>query len=591
MVFDGFYYIPKEKRNSKKSGHINTKFALRYLASVFLPFRTWLFKYDFARNFKPDIFAGLTVSAILIPQAMAYAFLVGLPPQMGLYAALPAVALGALFGSSKQVITGPVGIVSLLTLTVLLPFAEPGTPEYISLVITLAIGVGLVQIVLGLLRFGFIVRLIPHSVLLGFASAAAIIIGSTQVPALMGFKIEQQEHVFQTIIELIKSVPQMHLPTFIVGLLAFVFIFTLKRRKPSAPASLIAIFAGLLASFAIDFESLGIAVVGTIPASIPMPSFEAFNIDTITNLIGASVVIGLIGFVETFAIAKSIANKTKDKISANQELVGQGMANLGSGLFGGLPVSGSFSSTGVNFSAGARTGMAAIVVAVVAAVTLLFLTPALYYLPRTILAAVVIAGVLQMISIKKFKETFYISKTDGTVAILTFVTAFALKPDDAVLVGVILALALFMQRIMWAHVTEEGFDHKWGHILRGAGEKENIKRVRGMIVARIDMSVFYANTEYVIFQLEELYKKRSENEKIHMFVIDFSSVNYLDITALEALGEFFEKLRKDGVEIYGIYTKKEQKTLLKKSKELVGEINFVHNVAELHEEYKRFINS
>ncbi len=588
-MIDGFHYLPQEKVAQRKKQNTNQTIK-KYLTETFIPFSKWLLKYNFRKNITSDIAAGLTVSAILIPQAMAYAFLVGLPPQMGLYAALPAVILAVLFGSSQYVITGPVGIVSLLTITVLLPFAKMGTPEYIALAITLALGVGIVQIILGLLKFGFIVRLIPHSVLLGFSSAAAIIIGSTQIPSLMGFKIEQQEHVFQTFIELFKALPQIHWTTFVIGFAAFIFIFTLKRYKPNAPASLIAIIFGLIISFIFKFEAMGIAVVGNIPASIPIPSFDAFNAEMLVYLIGSSVVIGLIGFVETFAIAKSIANKTKDKISANQELIGQGMANIGSSLFGGLPVSGSFSSTGVNFSAGAKTGMSALIVGGMIAFTLLFLTPVLYYLPRTILAAVVIAGVLQMVSIKKFRETFYISKTDGTVALLTFITAFALKPDDAVLIGVLLALALFMQRIMWAHVTEEGFDRKWGHILRSTEEKEEITKTQGMIVARIDMSVFYANTEYVIAQLERLYKKRARKEVIQMFVIDFSAVNYIDITALEALGDFFGELRRSGVTIYGIYTKGEQKTVLRKSEDIIGKIIFVHNIEELHSEYKKIIN-
>jgi len=583
----GFHYIPKDKRQRMRQRR-ETDTILGYILESLTPFRKWILKGN-KETLQADILAGLTVSAILMPQAMAYAFLVGLPPQMGLYAALPAVALAALFGSSRHVITGPVGIVSLLTITVLLPYAEVGTAEYIALAITLALGVGLVQLALGLLRFGFIVRLIPHSVLIGFSSAAAIIIGSTQLPPLMGFSIEQHEHIYQNFIAIVSELGSVHWATFLIGAFSFIFIFTLKRWKPNIPASLIAIVIGLVASAALNFEALGISVVGAIPASIPMPNFNAFSLDTLILLLKASFVIGLVGFIETFAIAKAIANKTKEKISANQELIGQGMANIGSSMFGGLPVSGSFSSTGVNFSAGARSGVAALVVAAVAALTLLFLTPVLYYLPRTILAAVVIAGVLQLVSIKAFTESYRISKTDGIVAFLTFVTAFAFKPDDAILFGVILALALFMQRIMWAHVTEEGFDHKWGHILRSTEDQEEIQTVEGMIIARIDMSVFYANTEYVINQLERMYEARSKHEKVKMFVIDFAAVNYLDLTAIEALGELLKDLREEDVQIYVMYSKVAQRKILRNAKEIIGSIKFIHNVEELHKEYGIFI--
>ncbi len=583
-MLEGFHYIPKSKQKGSTRKKVSLRWFINYLLQCFLPFRSWLLNYRL-RDLKPDILSGLTVSAILVPQAMAYAFLVGLPPQMGLYAVLPAVALGALFGSSKQIVTGPVGIVSLLTITVLLPYAEVGSDKYIHLAIVLAFGVGLMQLFLGIFRFGFLARLIPHSVLIGFSSAAAIIIGSTQVPSLLGFKIEQQTHVFQTFWELIKHIGEVHIPTLIVGTVAFLFIFTVKRFRPTFPASLTAIIIGIILSYLLDFEQYGISVVGHIPSSIPTPRLDGFSLKELMMLGASSLVIGMVGFVETFSIAKSIANKTKDKISANQELIGQGMANLGSSVFGGLPVSGSFSSTGVNFDTGAKTGLSALVVSVMAAITLLFLTPIFYYLPRTILAAVVMVGVAQLISPEKFREAFRISRTDGMVAVLTFLTAFAFKPDDAIMAGTILALALFLQRIMWAHVYEEGFDYKWGHILRTLGEKDEIVNVHGMVILRVDMSIFYANIDYVLNQMERLYKKRKRGQSIKMWVIDFSAVNYIDLSALEALGGFFDTLRKDGVEIYGIYVKPEQRRIFKKSKFIIGNIKVVHNIEELHKLY------
>ena len=582
-----FYYIPKEKalaRQAKKKKQT----LLEYILKTFAPFLLWLKNYQI-KNLHFDVIAGLTVSAILIPQAMAYAFLVGLPPQMGLYSALPAVILSALFGSSKHVITGPVGIVSLLTITVLIPFAEVGSPHYIALAIALAFGIGVVQLVLGIFKFGFLARLIPHSVIIGFSTAAAIIIGSTQVPALLGYHITQKEHVFQTFIELFKHIHNTHFLTFIVGIIAFTFIFVLKKLKPKFPASLVAIAIGLILSYVFSFESMGIAIIGTIPSEIPKPSLNNFHLNDLFLLINASLIIGMVGFVESFSIAKTIANQTKDKISANQELIGQGVANIGASIMGGLPVSGSFSSTSVNFGSGAKTGVSALVVGFMVIITLTFFTPILYFLPRTILAAVVIAGVLQLVDIKKFKEAFEISRTDGTVSVLTFLTAFAFKPDDAVIVGVVLALLLFLQRIMWAHVFEEGFDHRWGHILRTAGKKDGIETVEGMIVTRVDMSIFYANVDYVIAQMQEIYDRRKHSDNIKMFVIDTVAVNYIDLTALEALATFLNELRAKNIKIYFMYSKTPQRKTLRKAKDIIGKIKFIHNVEELHNEYNALI--
>ena len=579
-----FYYIPKEKM-CKRPSCKNVSF-LQHIINILTPFRAWLPRYR-REDLPKDIIAGLTASAILMPNAMAYVFLVGLPPQVGLYAVLGATALAAFFGSSRYVVTSPVGVVSLLTITVLLPYAPVGSAHYAVLALTLALMVGIVQLILGVLRFGFLMRLIPHSVLVGFSSAAAIIIAMAQAPSLLGFHITQHSHVFETLWALITHIGQTQWRTAVVGLIAFAFIFTVKKLRPSFPAALSAVVLGLIASYVLDFEGHGIAVVGTIPSVIPHPSLASFTLENMLMLMGNAFVIALIGFVETFAIAKALAARTKEKISANQELVGQGMANIGSGLMGGLPVSGSFSSSSVNYAAGAKTPMAALTVALMAAVTIAFLTPILYYLPRTVLAAVVIAGVLQLVDIRKFREAFKISRTDGVVAVMTFITAFAFKPDDAVMIGVVLALALFLQRIMWARVTEEGFDHEWGDVLRSLHRKNVIETVRGMVIVRIDMSIFYANIDYVMVQMREIYERRRRDDKITMFVMDFSAVNYIDLTALEAMGEFFDELRNDGVAIYTIYAKTPQRNVLTKARKIVGTIHVIHNIDELHEEYNR----
>ena len=578
-----FHYVPRDKMRLH-TVHAQTFWG--HVREILTPWRRWLLHYRLA-DAPRDIAAGLTVAAIIIPQAMAYAFLVGLPPQTGLYALLGATALAALFGSSRVVVTGPVGIVSLLTITVLLPYAPVGSERYIALATTLALGVGLVQLALGLLRFGFLARLIPHSVLLGFSSAAAIIIASTQVPPLFGFRVQQQPHVFETFWELVKHVHEGHALTAAIGVVAFAFIFVLKKYRPGFPAALVAIALGLTASSVFDFASRNIAIVGHIPATIPTPSLATISAHDLVSLMGSAFIIGFIGFVESFAIAKTIAQRTKEKISANQELIGQGLANSGSALMGGLPVSGSFSSTGVNFSAGARTPVAALIVAGMAALTLLFLTPVLYYLPRTILAAVVIAGVLQLVDLRKFREAFAISRTDGIVAVMTFITAFAFKPDDAVMIGVVLALALFLQRIMWARVSEEGFDHEWGDVLRSSHRKETIEVARGMVIVRIDMSIFYANVDYVLTQMRAIVANRQKHDDapLRMFVMDFSAVNYVDLTAMEALGEFFKELRKQNIAIYAIYAKTPQRNVLRKAREIVGEIHFLHNLDELHTAY------
>ncbi len=551
-----------------------------YFFDIFTPFRHWLFSCT-REQFRADVIAGLTVSAVLVPQAMAYAFLVGLPPQMGLYAIIPSVLIASLFGSSAYVITAPVGIVSLLTITALQPFAEVGTAQYIFLASVLAGAVGLVQLALGVFRFGFLARLIPHSVLVGFSSAAALIIISTQIPALLGFSIQQKEHVWQTLVALVGHMSLTHGETALIGILGLVCVLILKKVRASLPAGLLVLLVGIGVSYILSFDERGIAVVGYIPNVLPTIHLAQFALPHMFSLLGSAFIIGLIGFVETFAIGKAVGLEKKQSVSANQELIGQGMANIGSGLFGGLPVSGSFSSTGVNVHAGARTGMSGIVVSCVAVFAALFLTSVLYYIPRALLAAIVIAGALQLVHVSRFAQMFAISRTEGTVAILVFVLSFLFKPDDAVLIGVVCALALFMQRIMWARVAELGFDADW-NILRRAYTKDTIHTIPGVLMVRIDMSIFYANVEHVVSQMKELYeRKRKEDAHLGSLVMDFSGVNYIDLTALETLGEFLKEVRAEGICVGVIYAHTRERSILKEAIHEVGEIHFLHNIAEL----------
>lgn len=579
-----FQYVPEELIESQAG--VFARGVVYYVLNLFTPFRRWLFTYK-NENLKSDIIAGLTVSGVLVPQAMAYAFLVGLPPQMGLYAIIPSVAVGALFGSSSHVITAPVGIVSLLTITALVPFAQLGTATYVFLATILAITVGFVQLGLGVFRFGFLARLIPHSVLIGFSSAAAIIIAATQVPALFGFSITQKEHVWETLHELFVHSVDAHFITAVLGVSALVLLLLIKRARPHIPAGLFVLVSGIVASYVLSFESMGIALVGVVPNQLPIPDFSRIQLDQITALLGSGFIIGFIGFVETFAIAKSVAARTKQSISSNQELVGQGMANIGSGLFGGLPVSGSFSSTGVNVASGARTGLSGVVVSIVAVFAVLFFTPILYYIPRAVLAAIVIAGALQLLHHERFFDAIRVSRTDGAVAVLVFILSFLFKPDDAVLLGVVFALAIFMQRIMWARVVELGFDTQW-NILRRMGTKDSIKDIPEVCIVRIDMSIFYANIEHVVSQMRELLAARKARGEVpSLFVMDFSAVNYVDLTAAELLGEFLHALRVEHICVAVIYAHTREREAMKKAVHELGEIHFLHNIAELKEYVER----
>ncbi len=566
----------------KISSQISFKKAVKESVTPAFPFMTWLPKYSKSK-FKSDFMAGLVVAVILIPQVMAYAMLAGLPPVYGLYAALFGSAVGSLWGSSPQLATGPVAIVSFLTLTALTPLATPGSAEFIALAVVLALMVGLIQFLMGVFKFSFIMRAIPHSVLIGFSSAAAIIIASTQIPSLFGFTIGRHEFVFQTFIDLALSMSDTHILTMLIGASSLLLILLLKRHRPAFPAALLVLSIGTAVSYFFNLEGMGVAVVGMVPSDIPTPSLPAMSFNEFTILIGKAFVISLIGFMEAYAIAKAIASKTKKKLDLNQELVGQGLANIASSLFKGYPISGSFSRSAVNFSAGAQTAMSGVFVSLFVLITLLFLTPLLYHLPKAILAAIVIGAVVQLINTHKFFGTFKVVRTDGGIAFITFIFAFILKPDDAVMIGVVLALILFLHRVVRVRVRELGIDTKWDTLRSLDSKSAKVETFKKVVIARIEMSLFYANTDYALGKLRKIVERKSSTDGgLKMVILNFSGVNYMDMTGLEALEEYTHELEARGVDVYVMYVHRVTYHVMKRA-DAFSHIHEIHNIDELKE--------
>ena len=296
---------------------------------TFLPFLSWLKDYDKDKLFK-DFVAGITVAVVLIPQVMAYAILAGLPPVYGLYAAFLGTAVAALWGSSRHLSSGPVALVSFLTLTALVPLAQPETPEFIALAIILALIIGLTQLLMGIFKLGFIMNFISHSVIAGFTTAAAIIIASTQIPNLFGFSVEKHEFVFLNFFEIVKSLPQTNLLTLIIGGSSIFFIiFTKNRFSKSFPARLdhyVHRDFSFISYLILKRED--VAVIGEINAKISLPTVPQISFEHILALLPSALIISIVGFLEAYAVAKSICTKTRQRIDVNQELIGQGLAKF-----------------------------------------------------------------------------------------------------------------------------------------------------------------------------------------------------------------------------------------------------------------------
>ncbi|MCW8945734.1 MAG: solute carrier family 26 protein [Sedimenticola sp.] len=494
---------------------------------------------------KVDVLAGITVALILVPQSMAYAQLAGLPAYYGLYASFLPPMVAAMFGSSRQLATGPVAVVSLMTAASLEPLAASGSEGFLVYATLLAIMIGLFQVALGVLRLGVLVDFLSHPVVLGFTSAGAIIIGTSQISKLFGVTAERAEHHYETVYNVVQAaIDHTHWPTFFIAVLSIAIILGIKRWKPHWPAVLIAVVTTTIISKVSGYAKRDGAIVGEIPQGLPAMAIPEFSLDIVLELITAAVIISLIGFMEAISIAKAMAAKTRQHLDANQELFGQGLSNIVSGMFSGYPVSGSFSRSAVNINAGARTGFSSIVTAIVVGITLLFLTPLLYHLPQATLAAVIIMAVIGLIKIAPIKHAWKVEKHDGIVAVITFVLTLYMAPhlDKGILAGVFLSMALFIYRTMrprFAMVSR----HPDG-TFRDLAVFPELETCKNIIIIRFYMSLYYANAGYFETKVLQVF---AEHHDAKYIIIDAEGINMVDSTGEMVLTQLRERLEAAGV--------------------------------------------
>lgn len=414
----------------------------------FFPFLQWIDQLRDTRVLHSDLVAGIIVALVLIPQSMAYAQLAGLSPIYGLYAAILPAIVATLWGSSHQLSTGPVAIVSLLTAAALMPLAAVGSEEYVALAILLAFLVGLIQLGFGLLRLGVVVNYLSSSIILGFTNAAAIIIGLSQLNKLFGVSLERSEHFILAVWGILQQVDEFHTPTLLMGLSGVLIIWMFKKYLPKFPGVLIAVMVTTILSWMLEFEQSGGRVVGQIPLGLPVFSLPELELDAILKLLVDALVISFIGFTEAIFIAKAISTKTKIPLDPNQELIGQGLANISASFTQAYPVSGSFSRSSINFNSGAKTGLSSIIASLVVFVSVLFFTPLFYYLPQSVLAAVIIMAIFRLINFKAIMHIWQTCRDEGITAWVTFIVTLIFAPHlyYGIFVGVCFALGFYLYR-------------------------------------------------------------------------------------------------------------------------------------------------
>lgn len=642
----------------------------------FIPFMTWLPELRNGKTLQADIIAGITVALVLVPQSMAYAQLAGLPAYYGLYAAFLPPMIASIFGSSRQLATGPVAVVSLMTAAALEPLATAGGEAFIAYAVLLSFIVGAFQLALGLLRLGVLVNFLSHPVVVGFTNAAAIIIATSQLNKIFGVSVEKAVHHYETVWNIIvEAIEHLHFPTLLMALLAFAIMIITKKINPRLPNVLFAVVVTTVVSWAIGFQQTevikpaqfnskevqetiaqkavvneviskltdkimiqekylaqyedtygahsmraqhtrhivedlrldrerqanaqslalkqlqktdfvriedatgqamfytldnaphqddehdiwhvkkidapdilmhtGGKVVGNVPAGLPAFKIPEFDLSVIGQLISTAIAIALIGFMEAISIAKAMAAKTRQRLDANQELVGQGLGNITGSLFQSYPTSGSFSRSAVNINAGAITGFSSVVTSIVVVITLLWLTPLLYHLPLATLAAVIMMAVLGLINIDAMKHAWHANRHDGAVSIITFVLTLAFAPhlDKGIIIGVGLSLILYLLRSMKPRVVflsrnSKGFFRK--------PEDCDLPTCEEIGILRFEGSLYFANISFFEDKVQEML---SERPKLQYLLVECVSINHMDASGEEMIREVVRRMESTGVKV------------------------------------------
>ncbi|WP_054637557.1 SulP family inorganic anion transporter [Thalassobacillus sp. C254] len=496
--------------------------------------------------FRQDFIAGLTLFVMLIPQGMAYAMLAGVPPEMGLYASTIPLIIYAIFGSSKHLSVGPVAVSSLLVFTGVSVFAEPGSAEYISYVLILAVMVGFIQLLLGLFRAGFIVKFIPHSVLSGYTSAVAIVIGISQIEHILGINLGNYLQVQVILLELFNRLSDVHFTTVAIGLASILLLFIFKKIHPRIPGPLLIVLLSIGAVSVLGLEDTGIQIVGDVPGGFPSLVFPNLTLDNVQLLFPMALTIALIGFMESLAIAKAVASKEKYTVKPNKELKALGLANIAGSFFQSFPVNGSFSRTAVNHETGGATQFTSVITACGVLVTLLFFTSYFYYLPNAVLASIIIMAVYKLIDTKQMKYLFKVKPFEGWVWVFTFFVTLFVGIQWGIILGAVFTLLLLVRRSAKPNVVEVGYLEE-EQAFRAVNRFPGAKTVKNVLLIRIDSNIHFANINYLEEEIKSLHLEKPEAKWIMM---EMSGVNDIDTVAARSLEEIVERFQRKGISFW-----------------------------------------
>ncbi|MGL6250433.1 MAG: SulP family inorganic anion transporter [Billgrantia desiderata] len=525
----------------------------------YLPILTWLPHYN-RRLGGADLLAGVIVTVMVIPQSLAYAVLAGLPAVVGLYASLlPALAYVVL-GTSRTLAVGPVAIVALMTGAALSGVATPGTPDYLQAALVLSLLSGLMLLLMGLLRMGFVANFLSHPVIAGFLAASGLLIAASQIGHLLGVELVARD-LLPRLAELVGGLADIHLPTLAIGAGSLLFLLLLRQYGRSTLRGLglprpladlltrsgpvFAVVVTTLATWQLELDAIGVAVIGDIPQGLPPLSIPGFDASLWQALLVPALLISVVGFVESVSMGQMLAARRRERISPNQELVGLGGAHLAAAFTSGMPVSGGLTRTVINYDAGAQTPLAGMFAAIGIGAVTLFLTPALAYLPIATLAATITVSILTLIDIPLIRQTWRYSRSDFAAMAVTILLTLVEGVETGIISGVAISIGLFLYRTSRPHSALVGRIPGTEHFRNV--ERHETETVSHVALLRIDESLYFANARYLEDTVYDLVATRPELEHV---VLICSAVNLIDASALESLDAINARLKESGVTLH-----------------------------------------
>ena len=512
---------------------------MKFIERVF-PITTWLPNYK-REQLNGDLFAGLTVGVMLIPQGMAYALIAGLPPVYGLYASIVPQIVYAIFGTSRQLSVAPVAMDSLLVAAGVSVLAAEGTDAYIGFAILLAFFMGIFQLLLGSLRLGFITNLLSKPVISGFTSAAALIIGLNQLKYLLGIDLVRSNKIYEILWNAIQQVNQTHLVTLLIGIAGIVIIKGVKKIHQGIPGALMAVIFGTILVYFTQLDQSGVSILKTIPEGLPSFKLPNLSLGKLGELIPLALTISIVAFMESFSVAKAIeAKKRNYKVVPNQELIALGAANLVGSLFQSYPVTGGFSRSAVNYQSGAHTPLSSIISAALIAITLLFLTPLFYFLPKAILASVIMVAVAGLIDWSYAKQLWNDSKVEFLLLLATFMVTLNFSMVPGIVTGIVLSILILLYKAAYPHLAKLGRvkDH---HEFRNITRFKDLEVWDNMLIIRLDAPLTFINIQFFKEYIENTVHE--SDGKINTIILDAGPISYLDATASQGMKDLLSFLK------------------------------------------------